>query len=376
MEGVFVGLSGGVDSAVSAALLKERGYDVVGCFIKIWQPEFIECTWREDRLDAMRVCAALGIPFREIDLSEEYKREVVEPMITDYARGITPNPDVLCNKSIKFGHFARWAFAEGAEKIATGHYARVGEEDFSGKHFATRTLSEAKQVPQARNVCRRNPTLLRGKDTNKDQSYFLHQIETETLARTMFPIGDLEKSEVRRLASHFNLPVAKKADSQGLCFVGDITMKDFLARYLPLLPGDVVDMRGEKIGTHDGAVLYTIGQRHGFRADGVQYVVAIDTARNTITTSPNIADAMSASALIADMHWINPVSLPLNAAVQSRYREIPVPACMTKDNDVVRVAFSSPHLVSPGQSLVVYDGDTCLGGGTISSDPHSSSVVR
>ncbi len=341
-KNVFVGLSGGVDSAVSAALLQERGYDVTGVFIKIWQPEFIECTWREDRLDALRVAAALGIPFREIDLSEEYKRDVIEPMIADYARGITPNPDVLCNKYVKFGHFAKWALGEGAEYVATGHYARTRTED-------NRVL------------------LVRGVDAQKDQSYFLHRIESDMLARAIFPVGDICKSEVRAHADRFGLPVAKKPDSQGLCFVGDITMKDFLGRYLTLVPGDVLDVNGTVIGVHDGAALYTRGQRHGFRAEGgVQYVVDVDIARNVIRVSSDRADTMVSRVTLTDVHWIDTVTPPLDIEIQTRYREASIRALVPVSvDDSTNVIFSEPHIVSPGQSLVVYDREVCLGGGII-----------
>src|SRR3989344_2576606 len=246
MAVVFVGLSGGGGSAVSAGILKEQGYEVTGCFIKRWQPEFIECSWREDRLDAMRVAASLGIPFREIGLSDEYKEEVVDGMVADYARGTTPNPDVLCNTSIKFGHFMKWALAEGADYIATGHYARL-RQGFGG---------------QAR------IELLRGADHNKDQSYFLWQLGQEELSRTLFPVGELTKHEVRALAKRFGLPNSGKPDSQGLCFVGDVSMEEFLARFIPLIPGSVVDVSGKTIGEHQGAALYTVGQRHGFSSSG------------------------------------------------------------------------------------------------------------
>ncbi len=340
-----MGLSGGVDSGVSAALLKERGYDVTGVFIKIWQPEFIECTWREDRLDAMRVAAALGIPFREIDLSEEYKREVVEPMIADYARGITPNPDVLCNKSIKFGHFARWAFGEGADMVATGHYARVGSAS----------------------------CLLRGTDTNKDQSYFLHRITHDVLARTMFPIGDVMKADVRKLAVRFGLPVATKPDSQGLCFVGDVTMKEFLRRYISIESGQVIDMHDRIVGTHDGAALYTRGQRHGFRVQGgVHYVVDVDTANNIIRVSPDHADVLVSSVVLGDTHWINGVTPPHEVSVQTRYRENPIRARLSDEGSVVRVTFSESHSATHGQSLVVYDNDVCMGGGVIIKSCYNS----
>jgi len=345
---VFVGLSGGVDSAVSAALLKQQGHSVVGCFIKIWQPEFIECTWREDRLDAMRVAAALGIPFREVDFSDEYKREVVDSMVADYARGITPNPDVLCNRAIKFGHFFKWAWAEGADSIATGHYARALYERL-----------------------RKSFILKRGKDSNKDQSYFLWQLGEQELSRTLFPIGDLKKREVRVLARKLGLPNAGKPDSQGLCFVGDVSMDEFLARFISVTPGDVLDMAGRTIGTHKGAALYTVGQRHGFTTktssgEGAHYVVSVDIPTNAITVSPDRSDAAQKEVSMREVNWIgDEPSFPLEAMVQARYRETPVSANLHYDGKTMRVIFTDPHIVSPGQSLVVYLGERCLGGGVI-----------
>lgn len=344
---VFVGLSGGVDSGTSAAILKERGYDVVGVFIKIWQPEFIECTWREDRLDAMRIAASLGIPFREIDLSHEYKKEVVDSMVHDYECGITPNPDVLCNEKIKFGAFARWAFENSADLIATGHYARTEIIDGHAR-------------------------LLRGADPQKDQSYFLYRIREEDLARTLFPIGDIPKSQVRERARSFGLPVAQKPDSQGLCFVGDVSMRDFLARYITLTPGIVLDTEGHKIGGHDGAALYTIGQRHGFTTDGGaaheggQYVVGVSIQNNTITVSPDRKLGEVSGITLRDVHWISgEPALPLKTFAQSRYREKPFAVTVMRVHDQTHVTFDEPHLVSSGQSLVLYGGDHVLGGGII-----------
>jgi tRNA-uridine 2-sulfurtransferase len=204
---VFVGLSGGVDSAVSAALLKRNGYEVTAVFIKIWRPEFYECTWEKDRIDAMRVAVALGMPFREVDLSDAYEGKVVRDMTESYAAGRTPNPDVECNEKIKFGAFFDWAIAEGADALATGHYARVAD------------------APDG-------TALMRGIDDDKDQSYFLYRIARAHMSRVMFPVGDMRKADVRRLAIDFSLPVAHKKDSQGLCFVGDVSMADFLARYI------------------------------------------------------------------------------------------------------------------------------------------------
>ncbi|HWO07199.1 MAG TPA: tRNA 2-thiouridine(34) synthase MnmA [Candidatus Paceibacterota bacterium] len=333
---VFVGLSGGVDSAVSAALLKSEGYNVIGAFIKIWRPEFIDCPWQEDRLDAMRVCASLQIPFKEIDLSEEYKTTVIDDMVANYARGITPNPDVLCNRNIKFGAFASWARENGADFVATGHYAR--------------------------NI---GASLYRGVDSNKDQSYFLWQLTKADLERVLFPVGGLAKPEVRAHAERLNLPVARKKDSQGLCFVGDVTMRDFLAHYVPLEKGTVLDEKGSVIGEHDGAALYTLGERHGFRVttrsahNDPHYVIGIDTNANTITVSPDRTKASRKKVTLIDTNWLHTPQGELQA--QTRYRETPV-ACTVSG---ATVTFMEPHFAPPGQSLVVYDGDKLVGGGII-----------
>lgn len=333
MARVFVGLSGGVDSAVSAALLKEAGHDVVGAFIKIWRPEFIDCPWQRDRLDAMRVAVALDIPFREVDLSDEYKRSVIDDMVANYAEGVTPNPDVLCNRHIKFGAFAEWAFAEGADFVATGHYAR----NEGGK-------------------------LLRGKDADKDQSYFLWQMTEKDLQRALFPVGALSKPEVRALAGKYSLPVATKKDSQGLCFVGDISIRDFLAHYISLEKGNVLDESGNILGEHDGAALYTLGERHGFRAasDVPLYVIATDVKENTVTVAPDRGKAARTSAHLTNMNRL--VSrTPERLLAQARYREAPVP-CTLED---ALVRFDEPHLLPPGQSLVLYDGNQLVGGGLL-----------
>lgn len=341
---VFVGLSGGVDSAVSAALLKERGYNVVGAFIKVWSPEFLECTWKEDRLNALRVCAALRIPFREIDLSDEYKREVVGDMVANYSKGVTPNPDVVCNRSIKFGHFARWAFENGADLIATGHYARIRENNGARE-------------------------LLRAIDANKDQTYFLYRLTQGDLSRTLFPVGGYTKPDVRELAKRFDLPNAHRPDSQGLCFVGDVTMKDFLKRYIELEKGPVLDERGSVIGEHDGAALYTIGERHGFTVAGsaVHYVTGIDVERNVVRVSTEKADAERTSVSISDVHWIAAEAVSRQLDAQARYREKPFKLVLENTNGDLRADFAEPHVAAPGQSLVFYDGDRCLGGGKIRS---------
>lgn len=341
---VFVGLSGGVDSAVSAALLKAQGHEVVGAFIKIWSPEFLECTWREDRLDAMRVCVALGIPFLEVDLSAEYRKGVVDDMITNYQAGITPNPDVLCNEKVKFGAFKEWALAQGADMIATGHYAQIRK---TGDEYA----------------------LVRGVDAGKDQSYFLYRITRDDLRRTLFPVGGMPKRETREIAKRFDLPVAEKHDSQGLCFVGDVSMKDFLARFIELTPGPIVDASGEVLGEHQGAALYTLGQRHGIDIPGGPYFVTrIDTAANTIAVSKDRADACTRTATLRDMHWITrEPELPLVCNAAPRYHAELVPVRIERGGESWRVVADEPQLFSPGQSLVLYQGDVCLGGGVVKS---------
>ncbi len=341
----FVGISGGVDSAVSAALLQREGFDVTGVFIKIWQPTFFECTWEKDRLDAMRVAVALGVPFREIDLSDAYEKEVVRDMTESYAAGRTPNPDVECNEKIKFGAFYDWATSEGAEVVATGHYARI--ETVQGQAM-----------------------LLKGIDAEKDQSYFLYRIPRAHLANVRFPVGGLHKSQVRALAQDFRLPVAQKKDSQGLCFVGDVSMADFLARYIDLKPGAVLNQRDEVVGEHAGAALYTIGQRHGFQVlsgdvHKPHYVTAVDAGANTVHVSSDVADCMRESAELDAAHQLREWKDGEVLLAQSRYRETPFEVTLRLDGEKVVATFRAPHIVSPGQSLVLYDGERCVGGGRI-----------
>ncbi len=350
----FVGMSGGVDSSVSAALLQREGYDVTGVFIKAWHPEFLECTWRDDRRDAMAVCAQLGIPFETCDLEEEYKRDVVDYLIREYASGRTPNPDVMCNQYIKFGAFFRFARERGADVVATGHYAR-SVIDFDG---TTR--------------------LFKGVDTQKDQSYFLWTLPQETISHVLFPVGGFVKSRVRELAAEFGLPVAKKKDSQGICFLGDVSIEDFLKRFVPVAPGDVLDVDGDIIGSHEGALIYTFGQRHGFDVrkkkpdDGPWYVVAKDMEANTITvsqegkTDPRFA---TASVKLSDTNWIGGSFTDSEEKLMCRfrYRQTPVPCSVTTDrHHGAIVQFDTPQpAVTPGQSLVIYKGEECLGGGVI-----------
>jgi tRNA-uridine 2-sulfurtransferase len=347
---VFVGLSGGVDSSVSTALLLSQGYGVSGVFIKVWQPDFYDCNWKADRLDAMRVCAKLKIPFYTLDLEKEYKKEVVDYMIDEYKAGRTPNPDVMCNKYIKFGGFFDWAMKNGADYVATGHYAQINSE----------------------------ANLVAGKDKNKDQSYFLWTLTKTQLSKTLFPVGNIEKPAVRKLAKKFGLPTAEKKDSQGLCFIGKVDMAEFLKHFIKTKPGKVLNSDGEIIGTHDGSILYTIGQRHGFQITKHSpnaernFVVAKDLKNNTITVSDTaLKDEDKKELKITNFNWTGHSSPDSTKIYQARirYRQ-PLSNCLLRDFDlqnntctiVFKQAQKSP---APGQSVVIYDAEVCLGGGII-----------
>jgi tRNA-specific 2-thiouridylase len=336
---VFVGMSGGVDSSLSAALLKEQGYDVTGVFIKVWQPDFIECTWKEDRLDAMRVASQLEIPFVTLDLEKEYKQGVIDYMIEEYAAGRTPNPDVMCNREVKFGAFWKWAKEQGADYIATGHYAITD-----------------------------NAHLLVSKDANKDQTYFLWTLTREDLSHVLFPIGNMAKEDVRKEALARGLYTSNKKDSQGLCFVGTIDVKTLLKEYIDEKKGNIVNEKGEIIGTHDGVMFYTIGERHGFTItkkstdDGPQYVIAKDMEKNTLTVSHLKPEQKSEKKIALErMSFVHgaPDSQKLYEA-RGRYR---APLAKVKvHKDVVEVV-EGELVPTSGQSLVIYDNQTCVGGG-------------
>lgn len=374
MAKVYVGMSGGVDSSVSAALLKEAGHDVTGVFIKTWHPEFLTCTWREDRTDAMEVCAQLGIPFETLDLEEAYKRDVADYMIEEYRNGRTPNPDVMCNRFIKFGGFFEYARAQGADFVATGHYARVEVRDKdleSETSHNSQSLNSKSQPP--------NPTLLllAGVDTNKDQSYFLWTLSQDVLSHVLFPIGGYQKSEVREIAKRFNLPVAEKKDSQGVCFLGKVEMRDFLKRYIEEKEGDVLSTEGRVLGHHEGAFFYTRGQRHGFTItektphDAPYYVVDKDINANTLTVSndPRGEDAgyTATRVVLESVLWTGtPARSGRTYGCRFRYRQALQTCTVEETKDGLCVLFDVPAAsLNPGQSVVLYDGDTCLGGGVI-----------
>ena len=348
---IFVMMSGGVDSSVAAYLFKEAGFQVTGCFMTAWQPPFLDCSMEAERQDAMRVAAQLGIDFHTVDLADEYKARVVDYMISEYKAGRTPNPDVMCNGEIKFGAFYEWARNTGADYVATGHYAQTTATD-------------------------EDVRLIAGRDERKDQTYFLWQIPTNRLKRTLFPIGHLEKSQVRDIAADVKLPVAEKKDSQGLCFLGQVDMKTFLSEFIETKTGDVINESGEVIGSHAGAVLYTIGQRHGFTItektsnSGPWYVTRKNIDANTVTVTEDGTEEGSTynckQVTISKTNWID--SMPIGKfQARIRYNQ-PLQLCtVSKDDGEVIVTFDQTlRAVAVGQSCVVYDDNVCLGGGIIS----------
>jgi len=373
---VLVGLSGGVDSSVAAALLKERGYAVEGAFIVPWSPEWLPCTWREERLDAMRVAAQLGIPFHTVDLSKEYDRDVAQYFIREYAAGRTPNPDVMCNKHIKFGAFFEWAMGQGFEFVATGHYARVAQ--VTGERLQ---VTENKADVRSLNLKPITYNLRAGADTSKDQTYFLWTLTQQHLLHTLFPIGDFHKTKVRELAAKYGLSTATKKDSQGVCFLGKLDMKEFLTHYIAVEPGTVLDEAGKVIGEHSGALLYTLGERHGFTVRHTSphseplYVVAKDLEANTITVAPRQTTKVHAKSTVhlAQCNWIAPSFpitsnlAPVTCRARYRYRQPLLPVTVeayTDSTAIVTFTEAQPYVAS-GQSLVLYNGDMCLGGGVI-----------
>ncbi len=353
---VFVGLSGGVDSSVSAYLLKEQGYDVTGVFIKAWHPDFLPCNWKNEMRDAMRVCAKLEIPFLLCDLSKEYKKEIIDYLIDEYKKGHTPNPDVLCNKKIKFGEFLKWAVAKGADFVATGHYATNGEID-------------------------QEVGLFNSVDQDKDQTYFLWALNQAQVSKTLFPVGHLNKKDVRKIAKKINLNTATKKDSQGLCFLGHVNMKSFLRRYIETKNGDVLNVKGEIIGKHDGSELYTIGERHGFtifnnEKNSMQYVLEKDIIKNTITVSekePENKNDLNISKIQLDQisfvrdyfyKALKKESLEINFKIRYRGELFPGDLFFSDENYFI-VTKNPIERIAIGQSIVFYRCNECLGGGIV-----------
>jgi tRNA-specific 2-thiouridylase len=335
---VFLGMSGGVDSSVSAALLKRRGYEVVGVYMKNWSVDLPghHCPWAEDLADAKRVATWLDIDFRVFDFEKSYKKQVVDKMIAQYKRGYTPNPDIICNEKIKFDLFYKKSMSMGADFIATGHYARTDGE-----------------------------SLLVSADANKDQTYFLYRIAAGALGKTLFPIGDLTKPEVKRMALELNLPVAQKKESMGICFVGKTDIKNFLAEYIAIDPGEIRDLATNQIlGYHEGAAFYTLGQRHGLYLGGglPYYVAGKDLSTNIIyvTTDLNAGPLWASRVELSNV--IARHKVPVDISVRLRHRAPLLRARLR--NDVL--LFDSPvRRPSSGQSAVFYHGRVCLGGGII-----------
>ena len=356
-------MSGGVDSSVSAALLKKQGYDVCGVFIKGWYPKGIPCAWRQDRRDAMAVAAILDIPFYTFDFEKEYKKHVIDYMLKEYKSGRTPNPDIMCNKYIKFDLFLKKALKMGADKIATGHYVKL----------ETCNLKHKKDDKNASRF-----TLHASRDDNKDQSYFLWTLTQKQLKYCLFPIGNYLKSEVRKLAKKFKLPVAGKKDSQGLCFVGEFKMEDFLKDYIKPRPGRILDDKGNEAGRHKGTQYYTIGQRHGVGARGKEpyYIVEKDLKKNILIVAAvnEEKEFYKKEVKIKKVNWISgkAPNFKKTYLARIRYRQ-PLQSCRIvnpkseiRNSKHCRIIFNKPQrAVAPGQSLVLYDKNVLLGGGVI-----------
>lgn len=353
---VVVGMSGGVDSSVTALLLKEQGYDVIGVFMKNWDDtdENGVCTATEDYKDVALVANKIGIPYYSVNFEKEYWDKVFTYFLNEYKKGRTPNPDVMCNKEIKFKAFLDYALDLGADYVATGHYARM-KRDASGIAH-----------------------LLRGKDNNKDQTYFLNQLSQEQLAKVMFPLGEMKKSEVRKLAEEANLATAKKKDSTGICFIGEKNFKEFLMNYLPAQSGEMRTLNGEVMGQHDGLMYYTIGQRRGLGIGGSEksnapwFVVGKDLEKNVLYVGQGYEnEALYATHLAAsDFSFTTSEERPntFHCTAKFRYRQtdVGVTVHLNDEHTDARIVFDEPaRAITPGQAIVLYDGEECIGGGLI-----------
>lgn len=348
MKTVYVGMSGGVDSSLTAALLIEQGFNVVGVYMKNWAKDLpgFECPWREDLADAKRVAVQLGIKLEIFDFQDGYKSKVVDYMLDSYKLGITPNPDIMCNQEIKFKLFLDTALEKGADMIATGHYARV-----------------------------ENGQLMMAADRNKDQTYFLYRVTQEALSKTLFPLGDLTKSQVRKMAAERGLVTADKKESMGICFVGKVGIKEFLGQYVKTQTGDILNQDGQTLGKHDGAIFYTIGQRHGLELGGglPYYVVDKDMKTNTVTVTTDIDDERlwSQDISLVSFHSISDPPKPGSKyMVRARHRAELIEAELVSINgDSAEVSLKDPsRAITPGQSLVFYEKDQVVGGGIIGAN--------
>ncbi len=338
-------MSGGVDSSVTALLLKQQGYQVTGVYMKNWSQDFPghPCPWKEDYQDAKRVAVQLGIDFKMYDFEKDYRDKVVDYMLTEFKAGRTPNPDVMCNQEVKFKLFLDTALEHGADYIATGHYARAEQ----GK-------------------------LLMAKDANKDQTYFLYRVTSDALNKTLFPLGELTKPQVRELAKKSKLATATKKESMGICFVGTVGIKEFLQNYVETKPGDIIDQAGQVIGRHDGAIFYTIGQRHGLDVGGglPYYVTGKDMKKNEVYVTTDVQDPglWSKEVKLTDLHWINgepKASQKLDVRTRHRAKFIPVKLLNKSSNFWKAELDEEVRALTPGQSAVFYSNEICLGGGIV-----------
>ena len=353
---IVVGMSGGVDSAVAALLLKQQGYDVIGVFMKNWDEvdENGVCSADEDYTFVRKVCDKIDIPYYSVNFVKEYEQRVFSYFLDEYKRGRTPNPDVMCNKEIKFAAFLDFAMKLDAKFLATGHYAQIGNEGGAYQ-------------------------LLRGKDKGKDQSYFLYTLGQNQLSRAMFPVGGIEKKQVRRIAHEAGLPNADRKDSTGICFIGERDFKKFLMEYLPAQPGDMVDVvSGKTVGRHDGLMYHTLGQRRGLGIGGRNtgsdepwFAVGKDLERNVLLVAQGEHPMLySEMCTVTDLSWVagDAPAKELDCAVKTRYRQADIPCKVKITGDIAEVYFSNPvRAVTPGQHAVFYDGKVCLGGGIIDS---------
>lgn len=352
---VVVGMSGGVDSSVSAYLLQKQGYEVIGLFMKNWDDtdEWGYCTATEDFEDVRRVCQQLGIPYYSVNFEKEYEEKVFQYFLDEYQKGRTPNPDVMCNREIKFGEFLEKAKQLGADYVATGHYAQIVERD--GKHY-----------------------LARGTDPNKDQTYFLYAVPKEQFRQVLFPIGHLDKKAVRKIADEQNLATARKKDSTGICFIGERNFREFLSQYLPAQPGEIQDIEGRTLGKHDGLMYYTLGQRQGLGIGGGKgkpgqpwFVVGKDLERNVlIVAQGHDHPALYSHGLYAtNVNWLLPETPeePFTCTAKFRYRQQDQKVTVIPQADgTIQIEFDQPQrAVTPGQSAVLYQGEICIGGGII-----------
>ena len=338
---VAVGLSGGVDSSVSAYLLKQEGYDVTGVYMQCWDPSYEGCTSDEDKKYAVETAAKLGIKIEILDFVKEYKEKVITYFYDEYSKGRTPNPDVMCNKEIKFGIFFDWAMKNGFDFVSTGHYARI--QNIEGIY-----------------------RLLRGVDQSKDQSYFLYRLNQEQLSKILFPVGGMLKSEIRKIAQEINLPTAKRPDSTGICFIGEVDIKDFLKKQIASKTGNVVLKNGEVIGTHEGAWYYTIGQRRGFNVKKYQgtplYVISKDVNKNELVVGVE-EDLYLTNFNVDDVHWIDNFNRD-HISCDIRIRHLG--EIVSGEINLPKVELHKPIFgIAPGQSAVFYENDVVLGGAII-----------